>query len=550
MKHYNFFILLTVLFLNGCNSSTSNNTTINDIYQNDQNTTTTNEENISNTNTGNDENISTIKDENSSGLNDDPFYIYQWYLKNQAIAPFAMSNTLIKNEDINISEVWKETLGDKNITVAIVDTGIDIKHNDIEVDLNKSYRYSDDSNDPSPTIAQLYNDSQGSAHGTACAGIVAAKSWNNKGIRGIAPNISLAGLNVFSNPTDASFADALIKDNIDISSNSWGGGGANTLFDDVTSLEAIKSGITYGRDKKGIIYVFASGNDNANANFQSILTSGYVIAVSAINGDGKTSSYSDYGCNILVCAPGGAYDPISEPAIVTTDITGLKYGMDNYQQHWEIKGNEDGNYTTLMNGTSASCPIVSGVVALMLSVNNNLTYEDVAYILATTARKNDPYSTSWNLNGANYLYSDKYGFGVVDAYKAVKKAKDFKNLKITSTSKLISPNKKINFLNSITLDIDITDNFKILDVFLTLNITQHQNQGKIKITLTSPLGTTSTLSYADTVLYDKFNPWKFLSVEMLDENSSGTWQLKLEDTVNGYNGILTDVNLTIKGYKE
>ncbi len=479
-----------------------------------------------------------IKDADSANL--DPILSYQWHLIN---------NTFQKGEDINIAPVWRDTIGEKNISVAIVDTGVDITHDDILLDINKSYRYSDGGNDPSPTASQLYNDNEGSAHGTACAGLVAATGWNGIGVRGVSPGVSVVGLNVFSKPDDSSFSDALQRDGIDVSSNSWGGGGANWLFDDRVSLEAIENGIENGRKSKGTSYIFAAGNDAANANFQSILTSGYVIAVSAVDEVGKLESYSDFGANILVSAPGGAADTNNEPGIVTTDLSGLNNGMDVYRSHWGIVQNSDGNYTNAMNGTSAACPIVSGVVALMLSVNQNLTYRDVQYILATTARKNDADDASWKKNAAGYNVSDKYGFGVINAGNAVESAKTFvslgSELNITKTEDL---NVSIDTANEAIFETDINVNFSITQVQLKIN-TNHDNNGKLKIILESPSGTLSTLAYGDIVLYDKYEPWTFLSTQFLDENSKGKWILHIQDMGSGNKGELKQWTLSIKGYK-
>jgi len=478
----------------------------------------------------------------------DPIFSYQWYLSNKEYAPQVTNNILVAGEDINIEPVWRKTLGD-DIVVSVVDTGIDSLHNDLIVDLNNSYRYSDNSNDPSPTSAQLYEDSEGAAHGTACAGIIASSSWNEIGSRGVAPKATLVGLNVFSKPSDSSFSLALQKEGIDVSSNSWGGGGANFLYDDISSLQAIENGITNGRDKKGIAYIFASGNDEANANFQSVLTSGYVIAVSAVDGAGKLEYYSDFGVNILVSAPGGAKDGNQEPGIVTTDLSGLKNGLDNYYMHWDTPTNEDGNYTHLMNGTSASCPIVAGVVTLMLSVNKNLTYKDIQYILATTARKNDSLNSSWEKNGAGYHISDKYGFGVVDAEAAVNKAIDFISLgdeQLTTNTHMT--NTPIDTANTKSFEFIISDTFLVTQAIVDIN-TNHDNPGKLKIVLESPSGTKSTLAYGDTVLYDKYSPWQFLSLQMLDETSSGKWILHITDIGEGNSGNLTNYSLHLKGYK-
>lgn len=477
-----------------------------------------------------------INDASSSTL--DPLFSHQWHL----------NNTIVKGEDINVESVWRETIGEKNITIAIVDTGVDANHSDIALDLNASYRYSDNSNDPSPTASQLYLNSSANAHGTACAGIVAAKAWNSKGVRGVAPNINLVGLNVFSSPTDANFASALLREGIDISSNSWGGGGANTLYDDRTSLEAIESGVKTLRDGKGVIYVFASGNDSANANFQSILTSSYVISVSSVSQDGKFEDYSDFGSNILIAAPGGSMNVEYEPAIVTTDLAGLQYGMDVYKERWDVLGNEEGDYTNTMNGTSASCPIISGVVGLMLSVNSNLRYKDVQYILAKTARRNDPLDPSWTQNAAGLYASDKYGFGVVDAKEAVAFAKSFTGL---GEQKIIHKEILVERLpesqNEVVFSVNVDENIYVQDLQLNI-ITDHDNSGKLKIVLESPSGTRSTLAYGDTVLYNDYNPWKFLSVQFLDEKSNGEWKIYIQD--NGFDNSVSslELSLDIKGY--
>jgi hypothetical protein len=104
------------------------------------------------------------------------------------------------------------------------------------------------------------------------------------------------------------------------------------------------------------------------------------------------------------------------------------------------------NYTGTMNGTSAASPSVSGVAALLLEANSKLTWQDVGYILAKTARRVDEGiasgknavtftpaldNTSWNIedswlkNAAGFNFQNRYGFGLVDAYAAVKLAASY-----------------------------------------------------------------------------------------------------------------------------
>lgn len=78
-------------------------------------------------------------------------------------------------------------------------------------------------------------------------------------------------------------------------------------------------------------------------------------------------------------------------------------------------------------GTSYACPVVSGVVALMLEANPELGWRDVQGIFASTSQKTDSTDESWTTNAAGFNHSYKYGFGLVDAYAAVTKGETWKN---------------------------------------------------------------------------------------------------------------------------
>ena len=93
----------------------------------------------------------------------------------------------------------------------------------------------------------------------------------------------------------------------------------------------------------------------------------------------------------------------------TTDLTGSGgYNTSTF----------NGDYYNNFGGTSASAPVVSGIVALMLQANPNLTWRDVKHILVDTAVKNDPSDPGWTQNGAGRWVNDRYGFGAVDAHQA------------------------------------------------------------------------------------------------------------------------------------
>ena len=77
---------------------------------------------------------------------------------------------------------------------------------------------------------------------------------------------------------------------------------------------------------------------------------------------------------------------------------------------------------------SSAAPLVSGIVALMLDANPNLSWRDVKYVLAQSATQNDPNDADWTTNGAGLSINHKYGFGAVDASAAVDAALSWKNL--------------------------------------------------------------------------------------------------------------------------
>lgn len=467
----------------------------------------------------------------------DPLYGRQWHLNNTGIC------------DINVSGVWKEYRG-KGIKIAVVDTGIDTSHKDLfkNIDFNLSYCYATKKFDPSVTKEEIESPFVDAAHGTAVCGIIAAVQ-NNIGVTGIAPEASLVGLNVFSDLKDSSFEDAMLYKGIDISSNSWGNDLSGGLDDDVVVLDAIEQKMK----SDPVIYIFAAGNERSNTNFSSVLNSRYTLPVSAVTSDGVIASYSNFGANILVTAPGGG-GILGEKMIVTTDMTTPEYGYDSYGgEHFDVKGNENYDYTNLMNGTSAAAPMVSGVVALMLEANDNLSYRDIKDILIKTSKKIDSTDSSWHKNGAKLQYSRYYGFGLVNAQKAVEAAKKHKPL---------SKEQVRSFeLKDLNLTIPDNDDFGIDAVFdieedliveyVRVSIkTDHQYCGDLKIMLNSPSSTKSTLTYGSSILKDSYSFWSFASIEFYGESMKGKWVLNISDLVKNHTGSLKEAKITIYGHKK
>ncbi len=484
----------------------------------------------------------------------DPLFERQWHLENSGQTSGAQEGGTA-GEDINVVEVWKEFRGSKENAIAILDVGVDTTHPDLKdnLDLSLSYRYSDGSNDPSPIRDHL-------AHGTAIAGIIAAKGWNGIGTRGVAPDAKIVGLNVMSDPTEANLIDALSRPGMAISSNSWGFSN-NELHEFQTVVDAMKMGCQTGREGKGTIYVFAasnsrSGSSNSNTNMSQLTNNRYAITVAAANADGTYASYSNYGSTVLVTGPGGEYGS-KKPAIVTTDITGLDRGWDTNRTertHYDVPGNENGDYTNLMNGTSAACPVAAGVTALMLDANPNLNWRDVRYILASTARKNDVEDGNWTTNAAGLHINYNYGFGMVDAQKAVTMSKTFESLseEISSeASRTVNaniPNDKTTALNS-TVNIDSNIAIEHVDLWITIEDGKYGRVGDLEIKLTSPQGTESILAWSGVKTFGYYTNWRFATVRHLDENALGKWKLSVKDVNGDSEYTLTEWKLKIYGHR-
>jgi hypothetical protein len=256
-----------------------------------------------------------------------------------------------------------------------------------------------------------------------------------------------------------------------------------------------------------------------------------VIAVCAANAAGKQPPYSDPGANLWVCAPSNTVGPgFALPGITTTD----RSGSQGYNTSGSGGDPVDPNYTTLFGGTSAATAVVSGAVALMLQANPNLGWRDVRWVLAETARQNDPGDSDWITNGAGFHVNHKYGFGMVSAEAAVARSRTWTN---------VGPQR----LFSRT----ITPSLVIADANTTTNTV---NDGELEIMLRNESTRTASLLAEPRVcsgggvdLCGDYNGWIFGSARHLGEGADGNWTLQVRDTSPGSTGTLISWKLTFYG---
>ncbi len=313
----------------------------------------------------------------------EPEFKHAWHLQ-RVNADYASSRGISDDAHINIFDVWNQKIFGNNVKVAIIDYDFNPYQEDIYQNVIKTFNV-----DTNSTQVSKYE----SSHGTGVASLISA-SYNGKGTIGVAPNAKL--ILIDANLSDnASKIKAFYKAKelgANVVSCSWG-----TLDVSYSLAQTIKE--LYDDN---ITVIFSSGNNMQDLDqsyyYEDEAELDWVIGVGATTEANIKADYSNYGDKIDILAPGGRGDG---------GLVAAKY----YN-----------TYTDKFNGTSASAPVVAGVVALMLEVNPNLTPDEVREILIKTADKIDPENANYDSNG----FSHTYAYGKVNASKAVSLAIQYK----------------------------------------------------------------------------------------------------------------------------
>ena len=360
----------------------------------------------------------------------DPYYIYQVTLNNTGQSFNGHTGT--PDADIDAPEAWALTMGSEDIVIAVVDAGVTPDHPDLpntrQVRLNGSNFGVGNANDPSPTD----NDD----HGNACAGVIAATANNGEGIAGIAPLCKIMPIRIDSSSTPLKIAAAITfayNNGANIISNSWGYN--DPSFSCPVIVSAIQSAIN-----NNVLVLFSAGNtahhtnnDNGYVCFPANHKMSGMLVVGASDRYDYQSDYSPTDTCIDIVAPSHRaypYDSFYDTGIVgeNLEMWSIDIPGDNGYNKWHLDqgdyfppgsylpysetGTAHKDYTGRFGGTSHSCPVVAGVAALVLSMDPNLTPQNVCNILKTTADK---------IGGYNYVNgkSPQTGYGRVNAKNAV-----------------------------------------------------------------------------------------------------------------------------------
>jgi len=332
----------------------------------------------------------------------DTFFTEQWYLFN-----FGQSEGL-DNFDIFAPEGWKIRTSAESITVAIIDSGFDYLHpdlinniwlnkdeiadNDIDDDGNgyiddiRGWDFYFNDNDPHPILESNF-------HGTHIAGLIGAEGDNSLGIAGVAWDVKLMNLKVFSEYGGYANTNDIVEsiyyaanNGADVINLSLGFNAGSYIIDSglypTGTFNDYKrifkndyflyyNALKYASDN-GVVIVASAGNDNLNSSVYTSIPADFsleipgMISVAAVSNRGDLSNYSNYGNDITIAAPGGEFSSSLSSNILSTLPFG-EYGF--------------------ASGTSMSAPLVTGAIALLLEESQGLTPEEVKAIITTNSHK-------------------------------------------------------------------------------------------------------------------------------------------------------------------
>ena len=318
---------------------------------------------------------------------DDPFFSDQYALYNPGgvFGPPSSPQSGTERADIKAREGWEETWGNDSVTIAILDTGADFNHPDLDGQLfSNGYDFIND--DPDPI------DDHG--HGTIVAGIAAAETNNGEGIAGVAWNCKILPIKIVDNTgwTDVSTEiDGItwaILNGADVINISLGGPGVSQSEQDVIRAAY----------NNGIVVVAAAGNDGVATYYPAAYPE--CMAVASTNSSDERVTFlntatdplpweSNYGPEIDVAAPGDWVLSLYPTSLTTPPF--LPY-------IWA-------------SGTSLSTPHVAGLAALIRSIKPELSAEDIMNVIRYTAD---------DVNSATYEGRDDYiGYGRINMERAL-----------------------------------------------------------------------------------------------------------------------------------
>lgn len=505
--------------------------------------------------------------------NDDA-YPQQWYLHHNG------GYQLAPGSHVYAEKAWDITRGDRSIVVAITDDSIDLDHPDFQ-GVGKIVAPRDLRGKDFLPLPETQSDN----HGTACAGVCLAEE-NGIGIVGVAPGCALMPVRTSGYLDDTSIEelfDWAIARGAAVISCSWG---ASAVYFRLSLRQqaAIARAASRGRHGKGCVVVFAAGNANRPVQGEleergwtkNVLSgktrwlSGFaihpnVIAVSACTSLNQKAAYSNWGNEISVCAPSNNAPPgiwLQETGYVATAprITKPLPGRGVFTtDRVGDEGYTSGNYTSGFGGTSSACPVVAGVAALVLSVNPDLTAAQVRKLLEDTADKISDREPDPQLGTRYGTYdgdghSKWFGYGKVNAYKAVTAARQQRQAAQTVTRRVRGTNDRAIAIPDADPEgarspIRVVDELAVRELYVSVEV-DHSYVGDLELYLIAPDGTRVMVAGRGRERPRTLaHVYSFSNAPQLRKfwgmSAAGTWYLQVCDRAEGDSGRLLRWQLTL-----
>tara|TARA_R100000027_G_scaffold67597_1_gene67081 strand:+ start:1217 stop:3064 length:1848 start_codon:yes stop_codon:yes gene_type:complete len=423
-------------------------------------------------------------------------YAGQWHLDNQA--PISVNNAGL---DVNVLEAWGNGWTGAGVIIGIIDDGVEGSHSDLVDNFWNAYSWGF-GKDQATNLGESYRGfpvvdglgGNGDNHGTAVAGVAAARGDNGVGMTGAAPYAGIASLRFLSetysggiSEEEAEAAAILYQGQTDLSGNpnpfvapTWDSVpvrvknhsyGPNVGFvldeDSQLVLEAFEESASHG-----VLHVISAGNQriedgwdpwstgDTNKILNSVLPENIIVA--ALGSDGVFSGYSSYGASVFVTAPSNGVDGFG---IATTDREGESLGDNKNPSAPDpaLDFSDGYNYTSDFGGTSSAAPLVSGIMALGVEANPNMDYRMAKHIMVRTNRVVDAGDSSstgrWIVNGGGNSFNNNYGFGLIDAGAFTEMASQ--SIEVTEETEYESGEIEVNQSFADEGDNEITETFEV-----------------------------------------------------------------------------------------